>query len=84
MALKTADGATCPGVRISPPPQKQGGNGTGQARPRRPDFTWVTELAVTIAGQVFVHMLCVFVLPYSNWRWATVCLSESIASIRHG
>ncbi len=35
------------------------------------DFTWTTEL-------------CVFVLPYSNWRWATVCLSESIASIRHG
>lgn len=48
------------------------------------DFTWVTELAVTIAGEAFVHMLCVFVLPYSNWRWATVCLSESIASIRHG
>jgi hypothetical protein len=48
------------------------------------DFTWATELAVTIAGQLFVHMLCVFVLPYSNWRWASVCLSESIASIRHG
>ena len=48
------------------------------------DFTWTTELAITIAGQVFVHMLCVFVLPYSNWRWASVCLSESIASIRHG
>ena len=48
------------------------------------DFTWTTELAVTIAGQVFVHMLCVFTLPYSNWRWATVCLSESIAAIRHG
>jgi hypothetical protein len=48
------------------------------------DFTWTTELAVTIAGQQFVHMLCVFVLPYSNWRWATVCLSESIAAIRSG
>jgi hypothetical protein len=48
------------------------------------DFTWATELAVTVAGQVFVHMLCVFVLPYSNWRWASVCLSESMASIRHG
>jgi len=48
------------------------------------DFTWMTELAVTIAGQAFVHMLCVFVLPYSNWRWASVCLSESIASLRHG
>lgn len=48
------------------------------------DFTWATELAITIAGQAFVHMLCVFVLPYSNWRWASVCLSESIAAIRHG
>jgi hypothetical protein len=48
------------------------------------DFTWATELAVTIAGQLFVHMLCVVVLPYSNWRWATVCLSESIAAIRQG
>jgi len=48
------------------------------------DFTWTTELGVTIAGQVFVHMLCVFVLPFSNWRWATVCLSESMAALRHG
>ena len=48
------------------------------------DFTWTTELAVTLAGQAFVHMLCVFVLPYSNWRWASVCLSESIAALRHG
>jgi transposase InsO family protein len=48
------------------------------------DFTWATELAVTIAGEVFVHMLCVFVLPYSNWRWATVCLSESMSALRRG
>ena len=48
------------------------------------DFTWTTELAVTIAGQVFAHMLCVLVLPYSNWQWATVCMSESIAALRKG
>jgi hypothetical protein len=48
------------------------------------DFTHATELAVTIAGQVFVHLLCVFVLPYSNWQWATVCLSESMAALRRG
>jgi len=48
------------------------------------DFTWTRELAVMIAGEPFVHMLCVFVLPYSNWRWASVCLSESIASLRNG
>lgn len=48
------------------------------------DFTHATELAITIAGQVFVHMLCVVVLPYSNWQWATVCLSESMAALRKG
>jgi hypothetical protein len=48
------------------------------------DFTWATELSVTILGQGFVHMLCVFTLPYSNWRWATVCYSESIAALRKG
>ena len=48
------------------------------------DFTYATELAVTIAGQLFVHMLCVLVLPYSNWQWATICLSESMAALRKG
>lgn len=48
------------------------------------DFTSTGELAVTIAGQVFTHLLCVLVLPYSNWQWATVCASESIAAIRRG
>ena len=48
------------------------------------DFTWCTELGVTIAGEVFVPMLCVLVLPYSNWQWATVCLSESMAALRRG
>lgn len=48
------------------------------------DFTHVEELGVTIAGRLFVHLLCVFVLPYSNWQWATVCLSESMAALRRG
>ena len=48
------------------------------------DFTWATELGVTIAGQLFMHMLCVLVLPFSNWQWATVCLSESMAALRRG
>lgn len=48
------------------------------------DFTSTAELAVTIAGQAFVHLLCVFVLPYSNWHWVTVCLSESMAAMRKG
>lgn len=48
------------------------------------DFTRTAELGITIAGQVFLHLLCVFVLPYSNWQWATVCLSESLAALRRG
>lgn len=48
------------------------------------DFTWGTELEVTIAGESFAHMICHSVLPYSNWQWASVCQSESMTSIRRG
>ena len=48
------------------------------------DFTSTAELGVTLAGQVFAHLLCVTVLPYSNWQWATVCVSESLAALRRG
>jgi len=48
------------------------------------DFTWATELGVTICGEEFSHMLCHPVLPYSNWEWATVCRSESIPAIKRG
>lgn len=48
------------------------------------DFTWATSLGVTIAREPFEHMLCHFVLPYSNWQWATVCHSESMAALRCG
>lgn len=48
------------------------------------DFTWGKDFGITIAGQLFVHMLCVLVLPYSNWQWATVCLSESMLALRRG
>ena len=46
------------------------------------DFSWCTVLAITIAGVPFQHMLCQTVLPYSNWQWATVCLSESLLALR--
>lgn len=46
------------------------------------DFTSTSELAITIAGVLYVHLLGVFVLPFSNWTWITVCLSESMLSIR--
>jgi hypothetical protein len=48
------------------------------------DFTHATELGVTIAGELFVHQFCHSVLPYSNWEWATLCYSESMAALRRG
>lgn len=48
------------------------------------DFTWATILGVTICGVAFPHMLCHMVLPFSNWEWATVCRSESMAAIKRG
>jgi len=48
------------------------------------DFTHATVLGVTIAGEPFAHQLCHSVLPYSNWEWATVCHSESMAALRRG
>ena len=48
------------------------------------DVTWADELGVTIGGLQFDHRLCVTTLPYSNWTWATVCLSESLMAFREG
>lgn len=48
------------------------------------DFTGAQELRITICGVLFLHMLCNVVLPYSDWQWVTVCLSESLAALRRG
>jgi transposase len=48
------------------------------------DWTDANELAVTIRGQPYEHLLCHCVLPHSNWQWATPCLSESLLSLRQG
>ena len=48
------------------------------------DFTWATELEVTIQGEAFPHMLCHMVLPWSNWNYATVSQSESMLALRNG
>src|SRR3974377_237638 len=48
------------------------------------DWTNADELAVTIAGDPYEHLLCHCVLPHSNWEWATPCLSESLLSCRQG
>jgi hypothetical protein len=45
------------------------------------DFTWMTELGVTIAGQPFDHLFYHFTLPYSNWETGRVCVSESFESV---
>lgn len=48
------------------------------------DFTNCNELGVTIAGEVFEHLLCHCVLPYSNWEWATISRSESFMALKRG
>ena len=48
------------------------------------DFTHMSELGVTIAGEAFDHLVYHFVLTYSNWEAGTVCFSESFASLREG
>ncbi len=48
------------------------------------DFTHLTSLNVTIAGQPFPHLAYHFVLTYSNWEHVTVCFSESFASLSEG
>lgn len=48
------------------------------------DFTNANELAITIVGVLFRHLLCHVALPYSNWSWVTVCLSESMSALKRG
>ncbi len=48
------------------------------------DFTHMGDLHVTLAGQLFDHMIYHFVLTYSNWEAATVCFSESFESLSQG
>jgi hypothetical protein len=48
------------------------------------DFTWMTELGITIAGIPFDHMLYHYVLTWSNWEHGTICFSESFESLSAG
>jgi hypothetical protein len=48
------------------------------------DFTHMTSLNVTLAGQPFDHMVFHFVLTYSNWETASICFSESFESLSDG
>jgi hypothetical protein len=48
------------------------------------DWTYARELQVTIQGEALDHLFCHCVLPYSDWQWATRCLSESFLSLVSG
>ena len=48
------------------------------------DFTHMTELGVTIAGDPFEHLVYHLVLTYSHWETGTVCFSESWESLCDG
>jgi hypothetical protein len=48
------------------------------------DFTHMTELGITLAGQTFQHLVYHFVLTYSNWETGTICYSESLESLSEG
>jgi hypothetical protein len=48
------------------------------------DWTHAGELAISIAGEPYAHLLCHSVLIHSNWEWATRCASESLLSLRSG
>ncbi len=48
------------------------------------DGTCMNELAITICGAVFEHLLIHSVLPYSNWEWGTVAQSESLMAVTQG
>lgn len=48
------------------------------------DFTHLSDLGITIAGEPFAHMLYHFVLTYSNWETGSICQSESFASLSEG
>lgn len=48
------------------------------------DWTYAKELGVTIQGQLLDHLFCHCVLPYSDWQWATRCVSESFLSLVGG
>jgi len=48
------------------------------------DWTYAHELRVTIQGQTLDHLFCHCVLPYSDWQWASRCISESFLSLVAG
>ena len=48
------------------------------------DFTHMTDLAVTLAGQPFPQLLYQLVLTYSNIEAVQICCSESFEALADG
>lgn len=48
------------------------------------DFTDCAELGVTIAGQVFVHLLFEMILTYSSWTWVSIAFGETYEAMAAG
>jgi hypothetical protein len=48
------------------------------------DFTDCTELAVTIGGEPFVHLLFQFILSFSKWRSVALAFSETFEALVTG
>jgi hypothetical protein len=48
------------------------------------DFTSCNDLAVTIGGEPFAHLLFELTLSYSGWRWQMVAASESFEATAAG
>jgi hypothetical protein len=48
------------------------------------DFTHATELGVTIAGAVFVHLFFELVLAYSGWRFVDLAFGETFEALVKG
>jgi hypothetical protein len=48
------------------------------------DFTNMNKIGITIQHQKFEHLLCHFVLTFSNWEFAKICFSENYESLSDG
>lgn len=48
------------------------------------DFTHMSDLAITVANQMFAHLLYHVVLTYSNSEAVQICFSESFESLAEG
>lgn len=48
------------------------------------DFTYMSDLGVTIAGVAFAHLLFALKLSFSGWTWVQVAFSETFEALVRG